>query len=127
MALRIRFQYPSGNHLGYSVERLADGLLFDFADSTFKATPGTPIAPLPEDAGIFIGRYRATLTPTVWSDGDYGVTVHHTAESNVVVSELGATMKNNDDATYIQSANSAAYPTVLSGTLTVAPAPKIGP
>ena len=119
MALRIRFQYPSGNHLGYSVERLADGLLFDFADSTFKATPGTQIAPLPEDAGIFIGRYRATLTPTVWLDGDYTVTVHHTAESNVVLAELGATMKNNDDATYFPSITTTTYPTVLSGTLTI--------
>jgi len=30
MALRIRFQYPTGGSLGYSIERLADGLFFDF-------------------------------------------------------------------------------------------------
>ena len=127
MALRIRFPYPSGNHLGFSVERLADGLKLDFADSTFKASPGTPISTLPEQTGIYTGSYRAVLTPTIWPDGDYGVTIHHTAEANVVLNELGATIRDNDDATYFPPANSAAYPTVLTGTLTVAPAPKTGP
>ena len=64
MALRIRFQYPTGSQLGYSVERLADGLFLDFADGTFKATPTTPIASLPEDSGNFLGRYKVTLSPT---------------------------------------------------------------
>ena len=51
MPLRIRFQYPTGSSLGYSIERLSDGTFFDFADSTFKATPATLIASLPEDTG----------------------------------------------------------------------------
>ena len=56
MPLRIRYQYTSGAALGYSIERLGDGTLFDFNDSTFKASPTTLIATLPEDTGSFAGR-----------------------------------------------------------------------
>jgi len=89
MALRIRFQYPTGSQLGYSVERLTDGLLLDFADGTFKATPTTLIAALPEDSGSFLGRYKITLTPTPvaqFTDGHYNV-----------VAELASTLRNGDD------------------------------
>ena len=102
MALRIRFQYPTGSQLGYSIERLSDATLYDFSSSTFAASPTTPISSLPEDTGIFIGRFRATLSPTPssqFSDGDYVVTVHDQANSNAVVAELAATIHAGDDAT----------------------------
>jgi hypothetical protein len=102
MPLRVRFQFQTGNHLGYSIERLRDGLVYDFASRQFSATPGTPIAPLPEGTAPFLGRYWVTLDPTPaaeFSDGDYAVTVHHTAENNAVVAQLGATIYRGDDAT----------------------------
>ena len=102
MALRIRFQYPTGSQLGYSIERLNDGSFYDFTNGTFVAVPATPIASLPEDTGIFAGRYKATLTPTPvaqFTDGDYVVTVHDQAATNNVVAELAATMHAGDDAT----------------------------
>jgi hypothetical protein len=122
MPIHIRFPYPSGNHLGYSVERLSDGLFYDFGDSTFKATPARPTAPLPEDTGIFVGRYKANLDPTpasIFTDGDYAVTVHHTAEGNVVVDQLGATMHDGDDATY--------FPPKFPSAFTITAAPKTIP
>jgi len=106
MALRIRFQYPTGARLGYSIERLADGLLYDPADGTFKAAPSAPILPLPEDSGIFAGRYKATLAPTPpvqFLDGDYCVTVHNAPEASAgiadVVADLMTVMHGGDDAT----------------------------
>jgi hypothetical protein len=103
MAMRIRFQYPTGSQLGYSIERLGDGMLFDPSDGTFKAAPSAPIASLPEDAGIFLGRYKATLSPTPaaqFTDGDYTVTVHDKGASGAVVAELSVTMHGGDDATF---------------------------
>ena len=100
MALRIRFQYPTGSQLGYSVERLADGLFLDNADGTFKATPTTLIASLPEDSGNFLGRYKVTLSSTPvaqFTDGHYAITVHDGKNSNAVVAELAATFHNGDD------------------------------
>src|ERR1700678_1772655 len=104
MSLRIRFQYPTGSNLGYSIERLSDGTFYDFSTSTFVATPATPISSLPEDSGNFLGRYKLTLNPTPvtqFTDGDYVVTVHNKASANAVVAELGATMHAGDDATVI--------------------------
>ena len=108
MSLRIRYQNTNGLTLGYSIERLADGLFYDFFDSSFKATPTTPIASLPMDSGNYVGRYKLTLTPTPQSrftDGDYCVTIHNTAASNVVVAQLSAIIHAGDDATVIPSAS----------------------
>src|SRR5689334_12301078 len=96
MALRVRFQYAAGASLGYSIERLADGLLYDFTPTgttagTFTASPVVPIASLPADSGNFAGRYKVNLTPTPTSqflDGDYCVTIHNQAGANAVVAEL---------------------------------------
>ena len=98
--LRIRFQYPTGSTLGYSLERLADGTFYDNSTSTFVAVPVTPIVPLPEDTGIYVGRYKVTLTATPivqFHDGNYTVTIHDRANSNHVVGELGTRMFNGDD------------------------------
>ena len=110
MALRIRFQYPTGAKLGYSIERLSDGLFYDFATNTFDASPTTLISSLPEDLGAFLGRYKLTLSPTPasqFTDGDYAVTVHDKAATNNVVAELGVTMHSGDDATVIPQSSSA--------------------
>jgi hypothetical protein len=104
MSLRVRFQYTTGSRLGYSIERLSDGTLYDFSTSSFATTPATPISNLPEDSGIFLGRFKTTLNPTPasqFTDGDYVVTVHDQANSNNVVAELGATIHAGDDATVI--------------------------
>jgi hypothetical protein len=113
MALRIRFQYPVGSKLGYSIERLSDGLFYDFSNAAFVASPAQLIASLPESTGPFIGRYMVTLAPTpvaTFADGDYVVTVHDLANSSTVVAELAATMHAGDDAT--ESLNGPTIPTV---------------
>ena len=100
MALRIRFQYLTGASLGYSVERLADGLLLDQADLTFKATPTTPIANLAESATPFLGIYKATLanTPVAqFSNGNYAINVHNAASANQTIAILPAQMVSGDD------------------------------
>ena len=110
MSLRIRFQYPTGSKLGYSIERLSDGSLYDFSTGAFAGSPATPITSLSEDIGNFLGRYKATLTPTPvsqFTDGDYVVTVHDQNASNNVVAELGATMHAGDDASVIPQPGSA--------------------
>ena len=55
MALRIRFQYPTGSTLGYSIERLSDGTVLRlFRRNSFVSAPvTTQISSLPEDSGIF--------------------------------------------------------------------------
>ena len=95
MPLRIRYQYPSGAALGYSIERLGDGTFFDFNDSTFKPFPTTLIAVLPEDTGNFAGRYKLTLGSTPvsqFTDGDYAVSIHNTTTANIVVGELAVVL-----------------------------------
>ena len=101
MALRVRYSYHTGSQLAYSIERLVDGLYYDFTDGTFKASPTTPVAALPEDSGVFQGRFKVTLTPTPvaqFTDGQYTVTVHDRNASNAVVAELAAIVHNGDDA-----------------------------
>jgi hypothetical protein len=118
MALRIRFQYQSGSSLGYSIERLADGLYYDFATTgstagTFTANPTTLIASLPEDSGNFLGRYKVTQSPTPatqFLDGGYCVTIHNLSANNRVVGELYATMHLGDDAPVFPSAGGGSDP-----------------
>jgi hypothetical protein len=131
MALRIRFAHPTGAKLAYSVERLGDGLLFDFADGTFKAAPKTPTAALPEDVAIFRGRYKATLDPTPtaqFPDGDYTVTVHDQPEMAgdvaSVVAELAARMFQGDDQPPSPEAFGAAAVAALARTLAGPAVPK---
>ena len=102
MALRIRYQYQTGSSLGYSIERLIDGLFFDFSNSIFNQIPSILIASLPEDIGNFIGRYKVTLTPTPssqFTDGDYAISIHNLAATNLVAGQLSVTMHGGNDAT----------------------------
>ena len=118
MALRIRLQYPTGAQLGYSIERLADGTFYDFSTGSFVASPTTPIAKLPEDTGIFAGRFKVTMTPTPTSqftDGDYAITIHDQAATNNVVCELASVMHGGDDATVIPTAGVDPWSVVLPG------------
>ena len=113
MALRIRFQYPTGALLGYSIERLSDGSLFDFTDSRFRASPASPIAILPEDSGNFVGRYKLTLAPidTVqFLNGDYVITIHDRNASNLVLAQLPCVLFNGDDATVFPTASATTAP-----------------
>ena len=118
MPLRIRYQYPTGSSLGYSVERLSDGAFLDFNDSTFKASPTTLIAPIPEDRGSFAGRYKLTLASTPasqFTDGDYVVTVHNIASSNVVVGQLAVVMHSGDDSTVFPGGSVDPWSAALPG------------
>ena len=121
MALRIRYQYPARSALGYSIERLSDGNFYDFSDSTFKASPTTLIATLPEDAGSFSGRYKVTLASTPvaqFINGDYAITVHNTAASNAVVGQMGVVMNAGNDATVFPGGSGSIFDpwaTVLPG------------
>ena len=105
--LHLRFQYDSGNQLSFSVERLSDGLFFDFSPGVmaFSASPGSLTFPLPEDAGAFRGRYKANLaTNAAFADGDYVVTIHDqvrlAASETSVVAELVSTLRAGDDETF---------------------------
>ena len=113
MALRIRYQHPTGASLGYSIERLADGSFFDNLDATFRAIPTTPITSLPEDSGIFAGRYKTTLTPTPFLDGDYAITIHDLTAS-FVIGQLSCVMHSGDDATLILGSSGISDPWAVS-------------
>jgi hypothetical protein len=101
MPLRIRFQHVPGASLAYSIERLADGLYFDFSDGTFKANPTTPVAGLTAGTGIYASRYAAVLTPTPpsqFANGEYAIGIHDTASANALIGLMAARMYNGDDA-----------------------------
>lgn len=120
MALRVRFQYSTLATLGYSVERLSDGLYLDFTDKVFRASPAITIVSLPEDVSPFLGRYRATLTPTLiaqFSNGNYVVTVHDQAAASLVIGELGVTMFAGDDqpSDFWLTSLPGSYPTGSAG------------
>lgn len=98
MPLHVRLQYPTGMGLEYSVERLADGLLYDFGSGAFSPAPAQPSAALPERPDL-PGVYSATLSPTPvsdWPDGDYSVAV---LAAGTAVALLSASMQAGDDAT----------------------------
>ena len=101
MALRVRFQYTSGASLGFSVERLVDGLYYDFADGTFKASTTTPVSALSAGTGNFQGAYLGQVSSTPiaqFPNGDYAVGVHDLSVGNTLIAYLGATLYGGDDA-----------------------------
>jgi hypothetical protein len=118
MGLRIRFQYQTGSSLGFSIERLSDGLYYDFTASgptagTFTINPISALNSLPEDTGNFVGRYKALYTQTPvseFTDGGYCITIHNVAVSNLVVAEMEIDMRNGDDAPLFATQLGAADP-----------------
>ena len=104
MALRIRFLGPTGSTLGFSIERLSDGSIYDFSTSQFTSgTPTTPLQSLPENIPSFPGQYKATLSTTPvaqFTNGDYAITVVDEL-ANLCVGVLQAVMSNGDDTTVI--------------------------
>jgi hypothetical protein len=101
MSLRVRFSYPTGATLTYSVERLSDGQFFDFTSSTFKSSAWvSQRRNLLERSGVFAGTYADTLvsTPQVtWQDGDYNIAIHDNALANQVVAMAPFRMAGGDD------------------------------
>lgn len=117
MGLHVRFQYPTGSALGYSIERLSDGLFYDYGDSTFKLNPVTWIRALIEGTGIFVGRYSDTLTPTPsnqFTDGEYCISIHDTANNNTIVGQLSDVMHAGDDAPVFPGIGSGVDPLTLA-------------
>ena len=101
MALHIRYAYTPGYSLGYSIERLADGLYYDFANGTFNAAPATLVNALASMTGSLVGLYRDNIAATPqaqFANGEYSIHFHNTAAGNVVVGLLAATMVNGDSA-----------------------------
>ncbi|MFM7591561.1 MAG: hypothetical protein ACKO85_07170, partial [Isosphaeraceae bacterium] len=106
MALRIRFQYFSGAQVGYSIERLADGLILDQSDMTFKTSPTIAIGQLNEGTSPYTGIYRVTLanTPVAqFTNGNYAISIHRIDMNNTVLGLLRTTMINGDDNNVITS------------------------
>jgi hypothetical protein len=104
VALRIRFLGSTGSTLGFSIERLSDGSLFDFSTSQFTSgTPTTALQSLPENTPSFPGQYKATLSSTPvaqFTNGDYAITVVDQM-ANFCVGVLHAVMSGGDDSTVI--------------------------
>jgi hypothetical protein len=104
MGISVLYETDPGLDLGFSVERLADSLVFDFASGSFSASPASFVADLPEvTAGPYAGRGRyearlggsppalgsaLALDPAVFPDGDYVVTVHDSAAGDVELEVL---------------------------------------
>lgn len=106
MALRIRFQYFSGAQLGYSIERLSDGLILDQSDMTFKSIPINAIGQLTEGSNPYSGIYRITISNTPvaqFSNGNYAISIHRIDMNNSVLGLLRTTMINGDDNNVITS------------------------
>lgn len=100
--LRIRYRNAAGLSLGFSIERLADGLFYDFDDDTFKSTPTTPTADLTAGTDYLLGEYAETLDPLdtgQFTDGDYKIGIHDRNVSNLEIDLVRATIFNGDDTT----------------------------
>lgn len=99
VGLRIRFVSDPGRSLVCRIERLADGLLFDFDPATlnFSASPAQPFAPVSEES---LGLYQKNLFSDAWGifpDGNYCVTLHDTSAGNLAIGISEATMRGGDD------------------------------
>jgi hypothetical protein len=114
MPLTAGYQYniglnvQSGLSLSYAVTQYPfgpvtatgpSGLLYDFSDGTFKASPVTPSHSMAE-APAFSGFYTDTINSTpssIWTDGQYQVVVSDVTGTPVVLRRLYAEMTDGDD------------------------------
>ncbi len=123
VGLHIRFQYDPGYTLGVSIERLSDGLYYDFSSSgatagTFTVTPATSIGSLTAETGNLAGRYSVTLVSTplpVFADGQYCVNIHDLGRANLVIALINATMSQGDDTTLIGGGGVDPWSIALTG------------
>lgn len=109
MPLRLRFAYDSGASLGYSIERLSDGLRYDFTDSTFKSNPALSnlIRALNERPLPWLGLYDDLLSSTpqvAFTEGAYAVIIHDRIANNRVLGVLETVMVRGDDSPVIPAA-----------------------
>lgn len=77
MAISQTIPFPdAGEDMRFAITRKSDGLLLDFADNTFKAKPGTPLAVAPEGAPPLTRAYTGSvaITPVAqYPDGLYSM------------------------------------------------------
>ena len=99
MALHVRFATASGGSFGCSIERLFDGLHYDFSTSTFVATPTTEVQAMTVGSGNYAGLYTLDFVATPiaqFSDGEYAAYIHNTSSANLVVAVFSVVMINGD-------------------------------
>lgn len=77
MAISQTIPFPdAGEDMRFAIARKSDGLLLDFADGTFKAKPGTPLAVATEGAPPLTRAYTGSvaITPVAqYPDGLYSM------------------------------------------------------
>lgn len=99
VGLRIRFVSDPGRSLVCRIERLADGLIFDFdpAALNFEEAPGQPFTPIAETSPGLYQKNLFSVPPGVFPDGNYCVTLHDAKAGNVAIGISEATMHGGDD------------------------------
>ena len=115
MAIPIRFAYPTKGDLGFSVERMADGLHLDFATMTFSPSPVSWTNAMAEMPWPFLGQYVATLKttpPAEYPDGEYAIGIHDLGNNALVVAMFGETLRGGEPA--------SVFPATLSFSLGIA-------
>lgn len=115
MSVTLTYPYDAGASLGFSVGRLAAGVLslYDPADGTFKAAPAAPVIPLVAGTGLYASIYFGTVASTPqaqWTDGDYLAFIHDMAAASAAVDALPFTMFGGSSATVFPAGAGLAPP-----------------
>ena len=117
--------FDSGEDMRFAIRRKADMLLFDFADGTFKTSPGRPMGLAPEEPAPLARFYTATVADTPvaqFPDGAYQVLFLANGGKAGVVWSVEFTMQGGSDEPSFPQAGSKTV--TLVGT--VAPIPPGG-
>ena len=101
--LHVRYEHATGQSLTTSVTRLADGLIYDFSDGQFRATPATLTGNLTEAP---TGLYTRTIPASGWPDGRYRADIRLGA---TVLRRLYAEMLSGDDGAGLAPVPRATY------------------
>jgi hypothetical protein len=115
MPLHVYFTSSPGQVLQYAILRRADGLLWDFQNAVFSATPASAWAGLPELTTLVNGLYSATLSATPvaqFGNDQYIVPVKNTV-TGAAVGVAVAEMYGGDDAPVFPAAVASAVWTYL--------------